>query len=199
MNIDKFISIIFHPVFMPSMTILLITKQYLNIIVLAPQVPIVIIGTIIFSLALPLLSVFFLLLIKKIESLEVRKKEERFLPLLLTIIWMTIGFYYLKEVLNYTPIIKSIYLGAIYVLILSLFITRFWKISLHMLAIGGLTGVLLTLELLYGQNLNFLLLFVFISGCLGFSRYSLNAHTLKQIYGGYLLGNIIMCLSMLYL
>ena len=105
----------------------------------------------------------------------------------------------LKEVLNYTPIIKSIYLGAIYVLILSLYITKFWKISLHMLAIGGLTGVLLTLELLYGQSLNFLLLFIFISGCLGFSRYSLNAHTLKQIYGGYLLGNIIMCLSMLYL
>ena len=62
MNIDKFISIIFHPVFMPSLTILLISKQYLNIIVLAPQVPIIIIGTIIFSLALPLLCVFFLLL-----------------------------------------------------------------------------------------------------------------------------------------
>ena len=96
MNIDKFISIIFHPVFMPSLTVLLITQEYLNIIVLAPQVPIIIIGTIIFSLALPLLSVFFLLLTKKIESLEVRKKEERFLPLQLTIIWMTIGFYYLK-------------------------------------------------------------------------------------------------------
>ena len=62
MNIDKFISIIFHPVFMPSLTVLLITKEYLNIIVLAPQVPIIIIGTIIFSLALPLLSVFFLII-----------------------------------------------------------------------------------------------------------------------------------------
>ena len=112
MSVDKFISIIFHPVFMPSLTILLITKQYLNIIVLAPQVPIIIIGTIIFSLALPLLSVFFLLLTKKIESLEVRKKEERFLPLLLTIIWMTIGFYYLKEVLNYWPLFLTVLLGG---------------------------------------------------------------------------------------
>ena len=199
MNIEKFISVILHPVFMPSITILLVTKQYLNIIVLESQIPIIIIGTIVFTLALPLLSVYLLLLFNKIESLEIRKKEERFLPLLLSVIWMTIGFLYLKEILNYTPIIKSIYLGAIYILILSLFITRFWKISLHMLAIGGATGVLLTLELLFSQNTTFLLLFILFSGCLGFSRYSLKAHSLKQVYAGFLFGNIIMYLSIIYL
>ena len=199
MNIKKFISVILHPVFMPSMTILLVTKQYLNIVVLEPQIPIIIIGTIVFTLVLPLLSVCLLLLFNKIESLEIRKKEERFLPLLLSVIWMTIGFLYLKEILNYTPIIKSIYLGAIYIVILSLFITRFWKISLHMLAIGGATGVLLTLELLFSQNTTFLLLFILFSGGLGFSRYSLKAHSLKQVYAGFLLGNIIMYLSIIYL
>ncbi len=199
MNIEKFISVILHPVFMPSITILLVTKQYLNIIVLESQIPIIIIGTIVFTLALPLLSVCLLLLFNKIESLEIRKKEERFLPLLLSVIWMTIGFLYLKEILNYTPIIKSIYLGAIYILILSLFITRFWKISLHMLAIGGATGVLLTLELLFSQNTTSLLLFILFSGFLGVSRYCLKAHSLKQVYAGFLLGNIIMYLSIIYL
>lgn len=199
MNIEKFISVILHPVFMPSITILFVTQQYLNIIVLESQIPIIIIGTIVFTLAMPLLSVCLLLLFNKIESLEIRKKEERFLPLLLSVIWMTIGFLYLKEILNYTPIIKSIYLGAIYILILSLFITRFWKISLHMLAIGGATGVLLTLELLFSQNTTSLLLFILFSGCLGVSRYSLKAHSLKQVYAGFLLGNIIMYLSIIYL
>ena len=199
MNIEKFISVILHPVFMPSITILFVTQQYLNIIVLESQIPIIIIGTIVFTLALPLLSVCLLLLFNKIESLEIRKKEERFLPLLLSVIWMTIGFLYLKEILNYTPIIKSIYLGAIYILILSLFITRFWKISLHMLAIGGATGVLLTLELLFSQNTTSLLLFILFSGFLGVSRYCLKAHSLKQVYAGFLLGNIIMYLSIIYL
>ena len=111
MNVEKFISVILHPVFMPSITILLVTKEYLNIIVLESQIPIIIIGTIVFTLALPLISVCLLLLFNKIESLEIRKKEERFLPLLLSVIWMTIGFLYLKEILNYTPIIKSIYLN----------------------------------------------------------------------------------------
>ena len=199
MNIEKFISVILHPVFMPSITILFVTQKYLNIIVLESQIPIIIIGTIVFTLVLPLLSVCLLLLFNKIESLEIRKKEERFLPLLLSVIWMIIGFLYLKEILNYTPIIKSIYLGAIYILILSLFITRFWKISLHMLAIGGATGVLLTLELLFSQNTTSLLLFILFSGCLGSSRYSLKAHSLKQVYAGFLLGNIIMYLSIIYL
>ena len=199
MSLEKIVSILFHPVFVPTITVFLVIKIYSNIIILENQAGIILIGTCVFSLILPLLSVFILLLTKKIDSLEMPKKEERFLPILFASIWMILGFYFMKEIFSYAPIMKSIYLGAIYVMLISLLITKKWKISLHMLAIGGATGVFIMLEFLFGQNLMLLLITILISGILGFSRLSLKAHSLNQIYAGFIVGNIIMGLSILYL
>lgn len=199
MSLEKIVSILFHPVFVPTITVFLVIKIYSNIIILEKQAGIILIGTCVFSLILPLLSVFILLLTKKIDSLEMPKKEERFLPILFASIWMILGFYFMKEIFSYAPIMKSIYLGAIYVMLISLLITKKWKISLHMLAIGGATGVFIMLEFLFGQNLMLLLITILISGILGFSRLSLKAHSLNQIYAGFILGNIIMGLSIIYL
>ena len=199
MSLEKIVSILFHPVFVPTITVFLVVKIYSNIIILENQAGIILIGTCVFSLILPLLSVFILLLTKKIDSLEMPKKEERFLPILFASIWMILGFYFMKEIFSYAPIMKSIYLGAIYVMLIALLITKKWKISLHMLAIGGATGVLIMLEFLFGQNLMLLLITILISGILGFSRLSLKAHSLNQIYAGFIVGNIIMGLSILYL
>lgn len=199
MSLEKIVSILFHPVFVPTITVFLVVKIYSNIIILENQAGIILLGTCVFSLILPLLSVFILLLTKKIDSLEMPKKEERFLPILFGSIWMILGFYFMKEIFSYAPIMKSIYLGAIYVMLISLLITKKWKISLHMLAIGGATGVFIMLEFLFGQNLMLLLITILISGILGFSRLSLKAHSLNQIYAGFIVGNIIMGLSILYL
>lgn len=199
MSLEKIVSILFHPVFVPTITVFLVVKIYSNIIILENQAGIILLGTCVFSLILPLLSVFILLLTKKIDSLEMPKKEERFLPILFASIWMMLGFYFMKEIFSYAPIMKSIYLGAIYIMLIALLITKKWKISLHMLAIGGATGVFIMLEFLYGQNLMLLLITILISGILGFSRLSLKAHSLNQIYAGFILGNIIMGLSILYL
>jgi len=199
MSLEKIVSILFHPVFVPTITVFLVVKIYSNIIILENQAGIILIGTCVFSLILPLLSVFILLLTKKIDSLEMPKKEERFLPILFGSMWLILGFYFMKEIFSYAPIMKSIYLGAIYVMLISLIITKKWKISLHMLAIGGATGVLIMLEFLFGQNLMLLLITILISGILGYSRLSLKAHSLSQIYAGFIVGNIIMGLSILYL
>ena len=199
MSLEKIFSILFHPVFVPTITVFLVVKIYSNIIILENQAGIILIGTCVFSLILPLLSVFILLLTKKIDSLEMPKKEERFLPILFASVWMILGFNFMKEILSYAPIMKSIYLGAIYVMLIALLITKKWKISLHMLAIGGATGVFIMLEFLFGQNLMLLLITILISGILGYSRLSLKAHSLNQIYAGFIVGNIIMGLSILYL
>ena len=199
MSLEKIVSILFHPVFVPTITVFLVVKIYSNIIILENQAGIILIGTCVFSLILPLLSVFILLLTKKIDSLEMPKKEERFLPILFASIWMILGFYFMKEIFSYAPIMKSIYLGAIYVMLIALLMTKKWKISLHMLAIGGATGVLIMLEFLFGQNLMLLLITILTSGILGFSRLSLKAHSLNQIYAGFIVGNIVMGLSILYL
>jgi membrane-associated phospholipid phosphatase len=199
MRLSKFISRILHPIFIPSITMVIVVKKFLNIIILQNQASAIIIASILFTLLFPLLSVIYLLFKNKIESLEMSKKEERFLPLLITICWMLIGFYVIRDILGFSPVIKTIYLGAIYTLSISMIITRRWKISLHMLAIGGASGTFLILQLLYGGVFYVLTSSLFISGLIGYSRLDQNAHTAPQIYAGFLLGFIMMCLSILYL
>ena len=199
MKLEKFISTILHPVFIPTITIFIVIKEYSNVIILENQAGLVLLGAFIFTLLLPLVSVLLLLLSKKIKSVEMPLKEERILPIILTAIYMITGFFYLKEILVYAPIIKSIYLGALYIVLLSLIITKSWKISLHMLAVGGATGVFLILEMLFGQSQYYLMFFIFLAGVVGFARYSLKAHNLKQIYTGFILGLCVMCISIIYL
>ena len=199
MKLEKFISTLLHPVFIPTITIFIVIKEYSNVIILENQAGLVLLGAFIFTLLLPLVSVLLLLLSKKIKSVEMHVKEERILPIILTAISMITGFFYLKEILVYAPIIKSIYLGALYIVLLSLIITKSWKISLHMLAVGGATGVFLILEMLFGQSQYYLMFFIFLAGVVGFARYSLKAHNLKQIYTGFILGLCVMCISIIYL
>ena len=84
MSLSKIISGIFHPIFIPSFVVLVVISQFTNILILTSQIPFIIIGVLFFTLFLPLISMFYLLITKKIDSLEMSKKEERPLPLAIT-------------------------------------------------------------------------------------------------------------------
>ena len=125
---------------------------------------------------------------KRIKSLQIEEKEERILPILITIIWMLIGYYFLGNILEYAPVVNSIYLGMIATLGITLLITKYWKISLHMAAIGGCFGVFLNLQYIYGGVINYVIFILILSGFLGYSRAILKAHNMQQIYSGFFLG-----------
>ena len=199
MVLSKIISGIFHPIFIPSFVILVVINKFTNILILASQVPFIVAGVLFFTLFLPLLSVFYLLITKKIESLEMSKKEERALPLAISFFLMIAGYYIMQEALNYTPMVKSIYLGSTYILIIIILITRTWKISLHMLGIGGAAGVFLALQILLGGLYQITLITFFLSGIVGYSRIQKKAHSLDQVYAGFLLGLFWMFIFVFYL
>ena len=113
MFLAKLLSRLLHPIFIPTITLAIISTKFLNIIILSNQLNIIIIGTVIFTLLFPLLSILYLLFTKRIKSLQIEEKEERILPILFTIIWMLIGYYFLGNILEYAPVVNSIYLGMI--------------------------------------------------------------------------------------
>ena len=188
MFIAKLLSRLLHPVFIPTITLAIISTKFLNIIILSNQLNIIIIGTVIFTLLFPLLSIIYLLFTKRIKSLQIEEKEERILPILITIIWMLIGYYFLGNILEYAPVVNSIYLGMIATLGITLLITKYWKISLHMAAIGGCFGVFLNLQYIYGGVISYVIFILILSGFLGYSRAILKAHNMQQIYSGFFLG-----------
>lgn len=199
MSLSKVISAVFHPIFIPSFVVLVVISQFTNILILTSQIPFIIVGVLFFTLFLPLISMYYLLITKKIESLEMSKKEERPLPLAITFFLMIIGYYIMEEALNYTPMVKTIYLGSTYILIITIFITKAWKISLHMLGMGGATGVFIALQVLLGGLYQIMLLAFFLSGVVGYARIQKKAHNLGQVYTGFVLGLFWMFIFVIYL
>lgn len=69
-------------------------------------------------------------------------------------------------------------------------ITNFWKISLHAIGIGGFVGFMVGLNQ-YSHLANFeivLPMLFFLSALVLSARLKLNAHSLGQVYAGFVLG-----------
>ena len=199
MFLAKLLSRLLHPIFMPTITLSIISIKFVNIIILSNQLDIIIVGVMIFTLLFPLLSILYLLYTDRIKSLLIEDRKERILPITITIVWMLIGYYFLANILDYAPIIKTIYLGMIATLFATLLITKYWKISLHMSAIGGCFGVFLAIQSIFGGVINYVILILMLSGLLGYSRSVLKAHSMQQIYSGFCLGVFMMTVFVSYL
>jgi membrane-associated phospholipid phosphatase len=76
-------------------------------------------------------------------------------------------------------------------------ITSKWKISAHMIGIGGITGLIAYLIYYLHVNLEiYLIVIVLVSGLTGTARLILNAHHPSEIYSGFLMGFAIISVVM---
>ena len=77
-------------------------------------------------------------------------------------------------------------MGAV---ILAFVISYWWKISLHLIGIGGVTGVLLSLSIRMGLGITpSLIAMIVVASIVATARLHLNAHTPSQTMSGYVLG-----------
>ena len=189
MRFSKILSFVFHPVLMPTYAILLLlyfSKVFSQFMPIEQKTHLINL-TLIFTLLLPLLGVFLLKKLKIVSSIYMENQKERKWPLLIAI-----SSYYLLfrmfEFLYIHPIIINLVLGAILILFLAVIISNFWKISLHMLGIGGVFGAFLAFQFLFGGKLFLIILLLLCSGLVAYARINENAHTLKQVYLGFLVG-----------
>ena len=75
MFLAKLLSRLLHPIFIPTITLSIISIKFVNIIILSNQLDIIIIGVMIFTLLFPLLSILYLLYTDRIKSLQIRRKK----------------------------------------------------------------------------------------------------------------------------
>ena len=189
-KIARIISYIFHPLLMPTFTfgILFGMKTYFASILTFEGKMMVLVFVFISTFLFPAVFTYFLLWTKKISSLHLEKREERTMPFLFTIIFYY-GCWYMLKNSNVPEIYLLLMLSSTLMIILAFFINFKFKISIHTLAIGALTGIVIGIS--YRSGINMLLpifLLIIISGLVGFSRLALNAHRPQEVYSGYLLG-----------
>ena len=123
-----------------------------------------------------------------VKSLEMETIAERWFPFLLTT--LLYGFtYFLLLKANLPRPVYVMQIGGIFALAITTLINFKWKISAHMVGIGGLAGTFVGLQFYTGINqMHYILPGFILAGLLGVARLLLNAHSPAQVYAGFLLG-----------
>jgi len=189
-NFARFLSIIFNPLLMPTYGLFLIFRINDHISYLAlPIKKVIFITVFVSSFILPLSITPLLYILKQVQSIYMKTRKERVWPLIITGFFFFTGYYFLS-LFSQVPAFVLKYISATIITIyVALFITFFWKISIHMIGIGGLTGGILALAYMFGIDLHLLLsALILIAGLLGTARLYLSAHNPAQIYAGFVLG-----------
>lgn len=188
----KLISSILHPIIMPFVGVLIIfnTDSYINYAIPQELKKAVIILIVTSTVILPLLISFLLVNRKIINSLEMETQRERIIPYSFAIAFYIFTLYMLKQA-PIPPVIFNFILAATLSIIVAFVINLKWKVSAHMIGIGGLAGVLLCISVLQGIYVTpYLTLSLMAAGLIGSSRLILKAHTPSQIYVGFTIGMI---------
>ena len=198
MAIARLISIILHPIFIPIISFYLSIKMVPDLdFTIANYQNYILLILIICTIMFPVLCMLFLIKFDVISSLEMTKNQERPFPLLLTGGFLILSLKLTEKLLVFTPVLKKELVGAIIIILLASIISKFWKISLHMLGVGGLIGVLVSLQYLYGGLSSMIIYFMLIAGITAMARIYLKAHNHSQIYVGFIVGFIIECVIIL--
>ena len=186
----KTFSYIFHPLLMPIIGLLIVfnSNSYINFAIPVELKQATLLLVAVSTFVIPLIITLLLLNRGHISSLEMPTNRERILPYGFTIIFYIFTIYMLKQ----APIPQLIFdfmIGAVASVTLAFLINLKWKISAHMIGIGGLTGALVCMTLLLETNMiSFIVFAIIASGITATSRLTLNAHTPHQLVAGYLLG-----------
>lgn len=191
-NLAKTFSILFHPLLLPTIGMLILFNsgsvlEYLPF--QAKKVILLVVG--VSTFILPLTFVPFFIFQKIIKNVQMENNRERLIPFFVTSVLYFFCYYLLVRLGAPQTISKFILAASITVVILFLFSFK-WKISAHMMGIGGLTGALIAVSFRLNVNLEyFIIAAILVSGLIGFSRLILKTHTPCQIYTGWLVSVVV--------
>ena len=193
-NLALAISVIFQPLLMPTLVFGLVFFGAPQATTIQQDVKLVLFFLIVLStLLIPMITIIGLRVGGMVKSLHMKDRNDRMFPFLLTCVFfmLTTFFFYQKSELD--PILwQGMSVISLAVLLLTL-VTLFWKISAHMIGVGGLVVVVIV----FGEKFsNFpvlypLLLVLILSGAIASSRLYLNAHKPLEIYLGFITGFMI--------
>jgi membrane-associated HD superfamily phosphohydrolase len=141
-----------------------------------------------FSFIFPVTNIFILYKLKRLPSLTLSDQSTRTFPYIMTSLFY-FGLFYLLMDVNIWPSVKLFIIGGGLAILLTALINLKTKISAHMVGIGGLLGVLISVSFLIKFDMTlFYVLVIIVAGLVGFARLQLNEHKPYQIYSGFFLG-----------
>ncbi len=183
------ISLLFHPLLMPSLGLLLILNSGSYVSLLDPAAKrailfVLALGTLVFPLMM--LPIFFY------RNLMLNQKgsiiEEKWVPrIIILILYVITCVYFLRLPLN--RIIQGYVLSVTATLALLTLVSVKVQISMHTAGLGGMVGLVIALIILYGTPLEgYLLITLLAGGVVGTARLVEGVNRPGEVYSGFVLG-----------
>lgn len=196
----KVISVLFHPLLMPVYGLALILSGYTPFgYIQIPVKRLLFLIIMINNVLLPLALLPFLMYMKFISSWTIQEREERAVPMIITTILYATSSYILYRIP--VPFFLKAFIYSVFLISLILTLINFrWKISLHSVAAGAITGLILILSFrLYSNLLWFLIFSIVAGGMIMSARLKLNIHSPRQVWTGFSAGFVLLTFLMFFL
>jgi membrane-associated phospholipid phosphatase len=186
--VAKIISVIFHPLLLTTYLVIILNLFFPSMLMIRPEKSIVVIALIFtFTFVLPALNMLIMRYFGNITSITLYSRQQRIGPftfISLLYILVTFLFYY-KSLLS--PNFNKLMVIITCMVVISLIITFFYKISIHSLAACGGIGILLPLNKVTEEATLLwpTAIVILAAGLVMSSRLLLDAHTPREVlYGG---------------
>lgn len=138
----------------------------------------------------PILSIYVLYRQGLIDDYTLPTLRGRSLVYLLSLVYYSLTWY-LFQSFRLPAVLEQMILGLILILAVLSIVSRWYKVSAHMTAAGGLLAILTWLFTFYGIfEFSWVLIGLTVAGLIGTARLVLEAHDLAQLWWGLLIGYV---------
>ena len=198
------ISFLFHPVFMPLVMTFALYKitpgsfSGIN----EKQFYLWLLSVGITTLFFPLFSIGLMKPLGFIDSFAMPTAKERIIPLMISMTF----YFWISHVFNSMPnvhvpvILKVLFLGNFWGIIVLFLINIFTKISMHTAAAGGMIGNIIVLMMISTIDMEKpFFISLILAGIIGTARMILKAHQKGDIWLGYIIGILVQVCAYWYL
>lgn len=196
-KLAQFISIITHPILLPTWMFLIIIisglceAAYINATLC---LAIVFFSTFVLPLG-------FILILKRfgvINSLSMEKREDRFAPLFIMFIFLFATTRLFNDI-DALSIFNYYLICDIVLCALVFWINMYWKISMHTIGWGAFVGMLFIMSTASMKVYTpYLIISIIFSGIVASARLYLKSHSNAQIYTGFAVGFIFVFITYLF-
>ena len=188
-SVAKVVSFVLHPLWMPLITLLLlyILDPYLGLNTANFRLLVVLL---LICILAPGLSLLVMVKTKMVSDIEVSNKKERYIPFALVISYYIMAYLFLKfNHVSLPNVVYAMLFSLIVSLVIAVLVNMKTKVSIHLMAMGGVLGTLLAFSQIHLIGIGMAMsIWLLLSSILAWSRIHQGLHTNAQTYLGFALG-----------
>lgn len=193
--IAQALSYIFHPILIPTLSILTLSIAAPTLLFPLREGSLLVFCAFVFicTYLVPAAAIYVLYLAGAIRNWQLDDREDRLIGIAVTSIVYSIFAFVLYSRFRANNEVMLLFYISIGCQLVSMAITRYWKVSLHSIAIWGMVCYLISLVVLKKADVLLwsILSLIVVSGALMAARLYLQKHTLGQVAAGVFLSTIV--------